>query len=120
MSAYEADQPKTGQSLVSFYKTLIQLYLLRSFLYSFTYCIKEVIKGRIFWILNEKSAGLCGRYGLKQGNPLQSFQNTNKKLYVLCTNYFNFCIINCIKGQHSLIHLQRLLTLIQFMIQKVK
>ena len=32
-------------------KTLIQLYLLRSFLYSSNHCIKEVIKGRIFWRL---------------------------------------------------------------------
>ena len=42
-----------------------------SFLYSLTYCIKEVIKGKIFWILNEKSAGLWGSYGLRQANPLQ-------------------------------------------------
>ena len=51
----------------------IQLYLVRSFLYSLTYCIKEVIKGNILWRLNEKSAGLWGRYSLKQANPLQFF-----------------------------------------------
>ena len=37
-----------------FFKILIQLYLLRSFLYSLTYCIKEVINGKIFWRLNLK------------------------------------------------------------------
>ena len=48
--------------------------MVRSFLYSLTYCIKEVIKGEIFWKLNEKSAGLLVIYGLKQGNPLQFFK----------------------------------------------
>ena len=38
-----------------------------------TYCIKEVIKGKIFWRLNKKSTGIWGSYGLKQGNPLQFF-----------------------------------------------
>ena len=46
-------QPETGESLV-FFKTLIQLYLFRSFPYSLTYCIKEVIKSKIFWRLNSK------------------------------------------------------------------
>ena len=31
----------------------------------------------IIWRLNEKCVGLWGSYGLKQGNPLQFFQNTN-------------------------------------------
>ena len=52
---------------------MIQFYLLCLFIYSLTYFIKEVIKGKISWILNEKSVGLWGSYGLKQGNPLQSF-----------------------------------------------
>ena len=37
-------QPETGEYLVFFIKTLIQLYLLRSFLYSLTYCTKEGIE----------------------------------------------------------------------------
>ena len=37
-------QPGAVESRVSLFKTLIQLYLLRSFLYSLTYCIKEGIK----------------------------------------------------------------------------
>ena len=56
-----------------FFKTLIQLYLLRSFLYSLTYCIKDVINGKIFWRLNGKSVGLWGSYVLKQGNSVQCF-----------------------------------------------
>ena len=55
------------------FKIIIQLYLLRSFLYSVTYCIKEVTNGKTFWIWNEKSVGLWGSYGLKQGNTLQFF-----------------------------------------------
>ena len=68
-------QPETGESIVFFFKTLIQLYLLRSFFYSLTYCIKEVIKSKIFWRLNGKSVGLWGSYGLKQGNPLKIFKD---------------------------------------------
>ena len=48
---------EAGKYIV-FFKTLIQLSLSRLFLYSLTYCIKEVIKGKIFWRLNEKSSGL--------------------------------------------------------------
>ena len=74
MLAYEADTSWNRGIPCIFFKTLIQLYLLRSFFYSLTYCIKEVIKGGIFWRLNEKSAGLLGIYCLKQGNPLQYFK----------------------------------------------
>ena len=71
-------QPEKGKRLyffqntntIVFFKTLIQLYFLCLFIYSLTHCIKEVIKGNIFWILNEKSAGLWGSYGLTHGNPL--------------------------------------------------
>ena len=31
------------------------------------------------------------------GESLAIFQNTNKNLYVLCTNYFTYCIIKGIK-----------------------
>ena len=40
-----------------------------------------------FWRLNEKCLGLRGNYILKQGNQLQNFQNKNKKLFVLFTNF---------------------------------
>ena len=48
-------QREIGEYLVFFFKRLIQLYLLRYFLYSLTYCIKEVIKGKIFWRLKLKA-----------------------------------------------------------------
>ena len=47
-------RPEIEESLVTFFKTLIQLYLLCLFTYSLNCFIKEVIKGKIFWILNEK------------------------------------------------------------------
>ena len=47
-------QSKKGESLAIFSNTLIQFYLSRLFLYSLTYCIKVVIRGKIFWRLNEK------------------------------------------------------------------
>ena len=73
IQAYKADKAWNRRIPCIFFKTLIQLYLLCSFLYYLTYCIKKVIKSKIFWRLNEKSVGLWGSYGLKQGNPLQFF-----------------------------------------------
>ena len=75
-------QPEAGKSSV-FFKTLIQLYLLHLFLYYLTYCIKEGIKGNCFWRLNEKSVGLQGSYGLKQGNSLKKFKITNQVVLVI-------------------------------------
>ena len=75
-------QPETREYLVFFFKTLIQLFLLRSFLYSLTYCIKEGIKDNNLEI-NWKSADLWGSYGLKQGNPLQFFK-TLIESYMFC------------------------------------
>ena len=84
MQAYKADIAWNKGIPCIFFKTLIQLYLLRSFLYSLTYCIKEVIKGKIFWRLNEKIAGLWRSYGLKQGNPLQfCSKHRSKNLFCL-------------------------------------
>ena len=70
MQAYKADTAWNRGIPCIFFKILIQLYLLGSFLYSLTYCIKEVIYGKIFWRLSEKCVGLWGIYGLKQGNGL--------------------------------------------------
>ena len=81
--AYEAATTWNRGIPCIFFKTLIQLYLLRSFLYYLTYCIREVIKGKLFWILNEKSSGLWGSNSLKQGNPVQLFQNTDPIVFVL-------------------------------------
>ena len=54
MSAYEADTAWNRGIPCIFFKTLIQLNFLCSFLYSLTYYIEEVLKGKIFWRLNEK------------------------------------------------------------------
>ena len=99
MQAYKADTAwKRGIPCI-FFKVLIQLYLLCSFLYYLTYCIKEVINGKIFWRLNEKTVGLWGSYGLKQGNAMQFFQNTHPILFVLFISLFlTYCIKEGIKG----------------------
>ena len=51
---------KQGNPLQPFFKKLIQLYVLHFFLYYLTYCIKEAINSKIFFILNEKSVSLIG------------------------------------------------------------
>ena len=83
MQAYKADIAWTRGIPCIQFKIQIQLYLLRSCLYSLTYCIKEVIYGKIFRRLNEKSVVLWGSFGLKQGNPLQFFK-TLIQLYLFC------------------------------------
>ena len=65
--------PETGEYLVFSLKTLIQLYLLHPFLYSLTYCIKEVIKGKIFWGLNEKKCRPMRQLWPETGEPLATF-----------------------------------------------
>ena len=79
-------QPETGEYIVSVFKRLIQLYVFCLFLYSLTYCIKEA--------LNEKSAGLRGSYGPRQGNPLQYFSNNNPIVFVL---FFLYSMTSFIK-----------------------
>ena len=59
---------KQGNTL-HFFKILIQIYLLRSFLYYLTYCIKEVIKGKIFWILNLKMLAYEAATAWNRGIP---------------------------------------------------
>ena len=54
MQAYKADTAWNRGFTCIFFKILIQLYLLRSFLYSLTYCIKEFINGKIIWRLDLK------------------------------------------------------------------
>ena len=46
-------QPETGESLAIFQNTDL-IVCVTLFLYSLTCFIKEVIKGKIFWRLNEK------------------------------------------------------------------
>ena len=77
-------QPETGESLVFFFKTLIQLFVLRWFLYSLDYCIKEVIKGKIFWILNEKKCWPMRQLRPETGESLEICLNTLIQLYLFC------------------------------------
>ena len=66
-----------------FFKTRIQLYLLRSFLYYLTYCIKEVIKGRIFWRLNQKVPAYEAATAWNRGIPSKIFKKLIQ-LYLFC------------------------------------
>ena len=75
------------ENTLYFFIILIQLYLLRSFYYYLTYCIKEVIKRMIIRRLNENSAGLWGSYWLKQENTLQFV--SKHWLNCICFVYFS-------------------------------
>ena len=87
--------PKTGEPLV-FSKNSSNYFCYVHFVILWLIVSKRVSK-IIIWRLNEKSVGLWVSLGLEQGNPLKFFQNTNKKLYVFCTNLFTYCIIKGIK-----------------------
>ena len=52
--AYKSDTAWNRWIPCIYFKIIIQLYLLHSFIYSLTYCIKEVINGKIFWRLHLK------------------------------------------------------------------
>ena len=79
--------PKQGNTLY-FFKTLIQLYLLRSFLYSLTNCIKEVINGNIFWRLNLKVLVYETATSWNRGIPCIYFS----KHWSNCTLFISFSI----------------------------
>ena len=87
---------ETGESLVLFFKTLMQLYLLCSFPYSLTYCIKEGIEDNNLENKQKKCRPLRQLHP-ETGEYLALFQNTNKKLIVLCNNVFTYCTIKGIK-----------------------
>ena len=77
-------QPEGEERIVFFFKTLIQLYLLRSFLYSLTYCIKEVIYGKIFWRLNVKNGWPMRHLRPETGESLAILFKTLIQLYLFC------------------------------------
>ena len=83
MQAYKADTAWNRGILCIFFKILIQLYLLRSFLYSLTYLIKEVIKSNIFWSLNKKVLAYEAAMAWNRGIPSKFF-NTLLQLYLFC------------------------------------
>ena len=77
---------KQGNPL-QFFKKTIKLCLLCLFLYSLTNCIKYGIKDNLFGY-QIKTVGLWHRYGLNQRNRLQKFENNNKIIFVLFTNFY--------------------------------
>ena len=88
MFAYGVDTDWSRRIPCIFFKTLMQLYLLRSFLYSLTYCIKEVIKGKIFWRLNKKKCRPIRQLRPKTGQSLVLVKNNDLIVFVLFNFYF--------------------------------
>ena len=96
MLAYEADTAWNRGIPCNFSKTnpivfVMFISLFFDLLYQRGYQRQDRLR------IKRKSAGLWGSYGLEQGNTLQFFQNTNKKLFFWCTNLFTYCMINGIK-----------------------
>ena len=81
MLAYEVDTA-WNRVIPCFFKTLIQLYFLRSFRYSLTYCIKKGIEDnileKILKVLAYEADTAC-----KRGIPCIFFK-TLVKSYVFC------------------------------------
>ena len=65
---------------------LIQLYLVRSFLYYLTYCTKEVIKGKTFWRLNEKVTAYEAATAWNRGIPCNFSKHWSN---CICFIYFS-------------------------------
>ena len=73
--------------------------MLRSFLYSLNYCIKEVIKGKIFWRLNEKVLAYEAGRPETGESPAIFFRNTDPIVFVLFIYlFFTYFIKEGIKG----------------------
>ena len=79
-------QPEAGKHLVLFFKILIQLYLLRSYLYSLTYCIKEFINDKIFWRLKLKVLAYEADTAWNRGIPCNFSKHCFK---CICFVYFS-------------------------------
>ena len=99
MLPYEADTVWNRGIPCICFKTLIQLYLLRSSLYSWTYFIKEVIKGKICWkfdlkVLAYKAATARNRW------ISCNFFKTLIQLYLfyLFLYFLTYCIKEGIEG----------------------
>ena len=88
MLAYEADTAWNRGITCIFFKILIQLYFLCSYIYSLTYCIKEVIKCKIFWRLNKKMCRSMRRLRPETGESLTIFS----KHWSNCICYIYFYI----------------------------
>ena len=83
---------ETGVNLVIFFKKLMQLYLFCWFHYSLTFCIKEVIKGNLFCILNiKKVLAYEAATAWDRGNPSRYFSKhySNCIFFLLLFNFLN-------------------------------
>ena len=75
-------RPETGETLVTIFKTLIQLYLFCLFLYYLTYYTKEGIKGNIFGN-STKNCWPKMQLRPETGESPAIFKSTNKIVFVL-------------------------------------
>ena len=76
-----------------------KMFLILSEKYMLTYCIKEVIKGRIFWRLNEKVPAYEAATAWNRGIRCNFFQNTDPIVFVLFVYLFlTYCIKESIEG----------------------
>ena len=92
MQAYKADTAWNRGIPCIFFKSPIQLYLFCSFPDSLTYCIKEVIKSKIFLILNKKVLAYEAATAWNRGTPCIFFK-TLIQLYLFCLFlYFWFTV----------------------------
>ena len=76
---------KQGNLLYFFQNTNPAIFL-RSFLYSLTYCIKEVINGKIFWRLNLKVPAYEADTAWTRGIPCNFSQHWS---HCICFLYFS-------------------------------
>ena len=89
MQAYKADAAWNRGIPCIFFNILIQLYLLCPFLYSLTYCIKEVINGKIFWRLNLKVLAYEAATAWNRGIPCNFSEHWSN-----CTCFVYFSIFD--------------------------
>ena len=88
IQAYRADTAWNRGIPCIFFKILIQLYLLPSFLYSLTYCIKDVIIRRIFWRWNKIVLAYEAATAWNRGIVWKKKQNTGPIVFVLFISLF--------------------------------
>ena len=89
---------KQRNPIYFFFKTLMQLYFLRSSLYTLTYYIKEVIRGKIFWRINLKVLAYEAAAAWNRGIPCNFSQHWSNCSCFLYFSILDYCIKESIKG----------------------
>ena len=82
MQAYKADTAWNQGIPGIFFKILIQLYLLCSFIYSLTYWINEVIRSRIFRRLNKIVLAYDATTAWNRGISSNFFHKTDPIVFI--------------------------------------